>query len=69
MILVTEFPTTVHSTLDTRKGTAPRRWRALSAVVIARLRYLAPYAVIELIMPGGSVMALLLWLYRRQKNA
>jgi hypothetical protein len=29
---------------------------------------LAPYALIELVLPGGSVMALLLWLYRRRKN-
>lgn len=36
--------------------------------VAARLKALAPYALIELIMPGGSVMALLLWLYRRRKS-
>jgi hypothetical protein len=35
---------------------------------IAKLRALAPYAVIELVLPGGSLMALLLWLYRRQKK-
>jgi hypothetical protein len=58
-----------HSMLETRSGTTPRTWSALSAVVIARLRDLAPYAAIELVMPGGSVMALLLWLYRRRKNA
>jgi hypothetical protein len=34
-----------------------------------RLRSLAPYAVIELVMPGGSLMALLLWLYRHRKKA
>ena len=26
----------------------------------------APYALIELSLPGGSVIALLLWLYRRR---
>ena len=36
--------------------------------VIARLRNLAPYAALELVMPGGSVMAILLWLYRRRKQ-
>jgi hypothetical protein len=36
---------------------------------IAKLRDLAPYAALELIMPGGSVMALLLWLYRRHRAA
>ena len=39
-----------------------------AAPVIVRLKALAPYALIELILPGGSVMALLLWLYRRRKS-
>jgi hypothetical protein len=37
--------------------------------VVGRLGYLAPYPVMELILPGGSLMAALLWLYRRQKKA
>jgi hypothetical protein len=37
--------------------------------VVGRLRDLAPYAVMELILPGGSLMAVLLWLYRRHKKA
>jgi hypothetical protein len=45
-----------------------RNWRDCAAVVIARLKALAPYALIELVLPGGSVMALLVWLYRRRKN-
>jgi hypothetical protein len=36
--------------------------------IIAKLREFAPYAAI-LMLPGGSVMAVLLWLYRRQKRA
>ena len=32
---------------------------------MAKIRVLAPYAAIELILPGGSLMALALWLYRR----
>ena len=36
--------------------------------VIAKLRNLAPYAALELVMPGGSVMAVLLWLYRRRRQ-
>ena len=39
-----------------------------AAAVIVKLKDLAPYALIELVLPGGSVMALLLWLYRRRKN-
>jgi hypothetical protein len=43
-------------------------WSGYAAAVIVRLKALAPYALIELILPGGSVMALLLWLYRRRKH-
>jgi hypothetical protein len=43
-------------------------WAAYAAAVIVRFRVLAPYALIELILPGGSVVALLLWLYRRRKD-
>jgi hypothetical protein len=43
-------------------------WGGYSAAVIVRLKVLAPYALIELVLPGGSVMALLLWLYRRRKS-
>ncbi len=45
-------------------GTAPRMWSGHRAAVVARLRELAPYAAL-LAMPGGSLLALLLWLYRR----
>ena len=31
----------------------------------ATLRQLAPYAAIELLLPGGSLIALVLWIYRR----
>jgi hypothetical protein len=43
-------------------------WGGYAAAVIVWLKALAPYALIELVLPGGSVMALLLWLYRRRKN-
>ena len=36
--------------------------------IFAKLRAVAPYALMELVLPGGSVMALLLWLYRRQRK-
>jgi hypothetical protein len=35
------------------------------AAVVAKLKSLAPYVVIGLIVPGGSIIALLMWLYRR----
>jgi hypothetical protein len=43
-------------------------WGRRAVAVIVWLKALAPYAMIELVLPGGSVMALLLWLYRRQNN-
>lgn len=43
-------------------------WGRRAVAVLVRLKALAPYAMIELVLPGGSVMALLLWLYRRRKN-
>jgi hypothetical protein len=43
-------------------------WGGYAAAAIVRFRAVAPYALIELILPGGSVVALLLWLYRRRKT-
>jgi hypothetical protein len=36
--------------------------------VVRAVRVLGPYAVIELLLPGGSLIALLLWLYQSQKK-
>jgi hypothetical protein len=52
-----------------RTPAAPWRLRAYAAAVFAKLRDLAPYAAIELILPGGSLLALSLWFYRRYKKA
>jgi hypothetical protein len=35
---------------------------------LAGVRELGPYAAIELLVPGGSVIAVLLWLYRRHRQ-
>ena len=35
---------------------------------LALVKSLGPYAAIELLLPGGSVLALLLWLYRRHRR-
>ena len=51
---------------DAQHGRAPRM-PSLLAAMLAKLKELAPYAAI-LMLPGGSLMALLLWLYRRQKK-
>lgn len=33
------------------------------------LRKFAPYAAIELILPGGTILAIVFWLYRRRQLA
>jgi hypothetical protein len=53
----------VNEKLASEQGTAMK-----FASIFEKLRELAPYAAIELVLPGGSIMALLLWLYRRQKK-
>jgi len=40
----------------------------LIARVPALLRGLGPYAAIELLLPGGSIIALLIWLYRHRAS-
>ncbi|HEV8553521.1 MAG TPA: hypothetical protein VGR65_09080 [Casimicrobiaceae bacterium] len=34
--------------------------------MVGQLRSLGPYVAVELILPGGSLLALLLWLYRHR---
>ena len=38
--------------------------KTLALKVIAACRTFGPYLAIELLLPGGSLLALLLWLYR-----
>jgi hypothetical protein len=38
--------------------------RALAMKLFAAGRVFGPYLAIELVLPGGSMLALLLWLYR-----
>jgi hypothetical protein len=45
-----------------------KSWGGYAAAVIVRIKALAPYPLMELVLPGGSVMALPFWLYRRRKN-
>ena len=35
---------------------------------LAGVREFGPYAALELLLPGGSVIAVLMWLYRRHKR-
>ena len=34
--------------------------------IFAQVRSLGPYLAIELLLPGGSIVALLLWTYRHR---
>jgi hypothetical protein len=43
--------------------------RALLGRAVALLRSVGPYAALELLLPGGSLLALLLWLYRHRAGA
>src|SRR6202012_2760115 len=43
-------------------------WAGDAVAVLVRLKALAPYALIEIVLPGGSLVALGLWLYRRRKD-
>jgi hypothetical protein len=58
-----------HHGLIARWMPVPRSLGDHAKAVVGRLRVLAPYAVIELILPGGSLLAVLLWLFRRQRKA
>jgi hypothetical protein len=37
--------------------------------IVSQFRTLGPYLAIELVLPGGSIVALLLWLYRHRSAA
>jgi hypothetical protein len=45
------------------------RWAAWIALAVAGLKEVGPYVAIEIILPGGTLIALLLWLYRRRQPA
>jgi hypothetical protein len=45
------------------------RWAAWMALAVAGLKEVGPYVAIEIILPGGTLIALLLWLYRRRQAA
>jgi hypothetical protein len=53
---------------DAQRRTTQWTLSAYTAAVVAKLREFAPYAAM-LILPGGSLMAFLWWLYRRQQKA
>ena len=44
-----------------------QRW--FDGAILQSLRNAGPYLLIELILPGGTLMALLLYLYRNRRSA
>jgi hypothetical protein len=68
-----DSPSTVHSRLvcnrsrDARCRTALRKLSAYMAFINEDLRALAPYAAM-VALPGGSLMALLLWLSHQHRQ-
>jgi hypothetical protein len=54
----------MNASTGTLRGRA--RWAAWMALAIAGLKELGPYAAIEIILPGGTLIALAIWLYRRR---
>jgi hypothetical protein len=51
-----------------RFAPAYEKLKGLTARGLTKLGDLAPYAAIELILPGGSLIALFLWLYNQNKR-
>jgi hypothetical protein len=47
--------------------TVPSASAPLFRRVLLALKELAPYAAVELILPGGSLVALILWLHARRR--
>jgi hypothetical protein len=53
--------------IEHRAMTVPSASTPLFRRVILALRELAPYAALELLLPGGSLVALILWLHARRR--
>ena len=46
-----------------------QQWGGVPSWIAQRLRAFGPYVVIELLLPGGTLISLLLYLYRRRGSA
>jgi hypothetical protein len=58
----------VNRIISAARDTTFKTWTGWIGRGVAGLRDLAPYAAIEILLPGGSLMALALWFYRRHKR-
>ena len=54
---------------DSRWWSAASALRGAFARMVASIRSLGPYVAIEVLLPGGSIIALALWVYRRRRKA
>lgn len=54
---------------DVRWWHGPRMLRGAISRVIRSLRSVGPYVAIELLLPGGSIIALALWTYSHRRAA
>jgi hypothetical protein len=59
------LPRGVSAAAGEKSSVGTKGWMALA---VAQVKELAPYALLELVLPGGSLMAILLWLYRRRSE-
>lgn len=70
-LLVSDAPARAVSQikLSCRRGKNLRALAGRMRMMWGVLRQFAPYAAIELLLPGGTIVAILLWLYRRRRVA
>lgn len=53
---------------DFARRVAPAATASWVERAVTIIRQFGPYAAVELILPGGSIVVLLLWLFRRRLN-
>ncbi len=70
------MPYSAQQPLDASDAVNDGRWRNWSGMLrsgVARIQHwlgsLGPYVAIELILPGGTIIALALWAFRRRRAA
>jgi hypothetical protein len=56
-----------HAVNDSSWRRWPRSLRDAIARAVGSIRSVGPYVAIELLLPGGSIIALALWTYRRRR--
>jgi hypothetical protein len=57
------------TTVKVAQRRVPEKFDGWRERIVRFLRVLGPYAAIELLLPGGSLIALLFWLYHGQRKS